>query len=181
LLAPPDDGYFFVSPAVFFLRGTSIKGRPSDNMAGAIRTRDAEYVAIIKANIIVEAETFLNQRYITIAFYGTFALILMLGFIFAAYKIYQVFFRYTLDVKMAGAVSDESDNINNPRDDDESWVPLWDIDEETLRVPTGNQIRNRINKYSKQTGRDLKKDFDVDNDDYEGTRREGWFDNGEDN
>lgn len=135
-------------------------------MAGAVVTRDAEYVAITKANLIAEAEQFLRQRYVTILSYGAFAIFLLLCSVFAAYKIYQSIFRYKMDVSAAANAAADGDNVDDPEHDDEPYVPVWDYGDQR-RVPSGNQIRNRIAQYSERAGRDLRADFDRDNDDYE--------------
>ena len=139
-------------------------------MAGAIDYRDAEYVAITKANLIAEAEQFLRQRYVSITIYGAFAILLLLGAVFAAYKVYQSVFRYRTDLKSASLYSADGDNVNDPGDDDEPYVPVWESEGLNRRVPSGNQIRNRIAQYSKMAGRDLRADLDSGNDDYDDPR-----------
>ena len=149
-------------------------------MAGAIVTRDAEYVAIAKANLIAEAERFLGQRYAAAATYGVIAMFLLLGAVYAAYKIGNSVFRYQMDVKMARLNATDGDNVDDPGDDDEAYVPVWGNGDPPERVPSGNQIRNRIAMYSKRAGRDLRADFQEENDDYEGAakRRGAWFGGG---
>ncbi len=135
-------------------------------MAGAVLIRDAEYVANVKAEIIETAERLLTQKYVTIAAYGLFAVFLMIGAVYAVYKVYFVVFRYMMEVEASTAyTTGNGDNMDDPRHDNEPRPP--DSDEGVSRVPSGNQIRNRIAEYSKGAGRDLRSDFDDANDEYE--------------
>ena len=134
-------------------------------MAGAILNRDAGYIANVKADIIETAERLLLQKYAAIAVYGAFALFLFIGAVYACYKIYVVVFRYKIESDMTSAYgAGAGDDVNDPKHDDEARRE--DPDAGASRVPSGNQIRNRISRYSKLAGRDLRADFDVSNDEY---------------
>jgi hypothetical protein len=135
-------------------------------MAGAVLRRDAEYVANVKADIIQTAERLLTQKYASIAAYGLFAVFLMIGAVYAAYKVYFVVFRYVMEVEASASYTiNNGDNVDDPKHDNVPRAP--DSDDGVSRVPSGNQIRNRIAEYSKGAGRDLRSDFDDANDEYE--------------
>ena len=56
------------------------------------------------------------------------------------------------------------DNVDDPKHNN---VPrATDSNDEVSRVPSANQIRNRIAEYSKGAGRDVRSNFDDANDEY---------------
>lgn len=125
--------------------------------------KDAVYIAAVKTNVVAQAEKVLRTKYVAIAMYGAMAIALLLGSVFAAYRAFSSVFRYNMDVQSRRPLTG-GDNVDDPGDDDEARVALWDS--QAPRAPSGNQIRNRISSYSKGAGRDLKSDLGGEEDEY---------------
>jgi hypothetical protein len=139
-------------------------------MSGAAFAENAEYVAIRKANVIAEAQRFLMRRYGDISMFGFFTVTLALVAVFAAYRMFRVVHVHAVNTRLAALDDSGGDNVDDPADDDDPQSSVWGADADVKRVPSGNQIRNRIAKYSKLAGRDLRADFDASGDDYPAPR-----------
>jgi hypothetical protein len=140
-------------------------------MSGAVLPQNAEYVALRRAEVIAEAQRFLIRRYTDIATYGVCAVLLSLVAVFAVYRMYRVVYMHAVDARLASLDYSGGDNVDDPADDDDPAAVFWDRGGVGKRVPSGNQIRNRLALYSKLAGRDLRADFDASGDNYPEPRR----------
>ena len=132
-------------------------------MDDLMQGKDAGYIAAVKTNVVARAESVLRTKYVAVAVYGAMAIALLLCSVFAAYRAFSSVFRYNMDVQSRRPLTG-GDDVDEPGDDDEARVPLWESN--APRAPSGNQIRNRISSYSKGAGRDLRSDLGDENDDY---------------